>query len=266
MRDEGLKQAIEAAGGVGMLARALGIAQPSVSNWSRVPAERVISVELVSGIDRSVLRPDLYPVLSEASEARGMEPDPDVDPLDRARGEEYLLLATLLRAAPSASLLRRLARLAGDDTALGRAHAVLADAAARADADDVETEYFDLFIGVGRGEVLPYASYYLTGFLNERPLAKVRADMTRLGIVRSGQGMDPEDHAATLCEIMSGLLLGLFQGGPVEAEAFRARHLAPWAPRLFADIARAPSARFYKAVAEVARVFFEIEAEASGLD
>jgi TorA maturation chaperone TorD len=267
MRDDGLRQAIEASGGVGALARALGIAQPSVSNWARVPAERVLTVELVSGVHRSILRPDLYPEPDAGRVLSGaMTESDDVDPIDRARGEEYLLLATLLRAAPSDELLERLAQLTGDDSALGRAHAALAAAAARTDADDVETEYFDLFVGVGRGEILPYASYYLTGFLNERPLAKVRADMARLGIVRSGEGLDPEDHIATLFEILSGLLLDIFEGGPAEADRFRAAHVAAWAPRLFADIAKAPSAGFYRAVAEVGRVYLDIEAEAGGLD
>lgn len=267
MRDGGLEKAIEAMGGVGALARALGISQPSVSNWSRVPAERVLPVEKVTGVSRSVLRPDLYPSEFSSLLARPMLTEPDVDPIDRARAEEYLLLATLLRAAPSADLVMRIAAIGGDDSALGRAHAALAEAASRADADDLETEYFDLFIGVGRGEILPYASYYLTGFLNERPLALVREDLKRLGVARSEETLDPEDHIATLLEVVAGLTLGLFEGGTEAANRFRDRHVMRWAPRLFADIAKAKSATtFYRAVGELGRVFLEIEAEAADLD
>lgn len=277
MRDGGLVQAIEAIGGVGALARALGISQPSVSNWIRVPAERVLSVELLTGVPRSTLRPDLYPaehavgsILSSGIRSDtvqgAMISSNDVDPIDRARAEEYLLLAMLLRAAPAEAFLERIGQLSGDDSALGQAHAALATAARRTDADDLETEFFDLFVGVGRGELLPYASYYLTGFLNERPLAKVREDMARLGIARSEQTFDPEDHVATLLEIVAGLMLGLFDGGPAEADRFRDCHLMPWAPRFFADLARAKSATFYRAVGELGRIYLEIEAEASALD
>src|SRR3546814_5223971 len=79
----------------------------------------------------------------------------------------------------------------------------LAEAAHSVSVETVEREYFDLFLGVGRGELLPYASYYLTGFLNERPLARLRADLKRLGLERAESHFDPEDHLGTLCEIMS---------------------------------------------------------------
>src|SRR5262245_34835250 len=163
VRDNGLDRAIDAAGGVAQLARRIGISQPSVSNWSKVPAQRVIAVEAATGVSRTALRPDLYSeqVLSE-------EP---IDAIDAARAQEYALLATLLHAAPSKKLLAQLAAMNGDATSLGRAHAALADAASATVAAKVECEYFDLFVGLGRGELLPYASYYLTGFLNERPLS-----------------------------------------------------------------------------------------------
>jgi DNA-binding transcriptional regulator YdaS (Cro superfamily) len=97
VRDAGLERAIDAAGGVAQLARKIGIAQPSVSNWNRVPGQRVIAVEGATGVSRKVLRPDLY---SEPA-----VPDDTVDPIDAARAEEYALLATLLASAPSAALL-----------------------------------------------------------------------------------------------------------------------------------------------------------------
>src|SRR6266516_3402521 len=207
MRDGGLEEAIRVAGGVGALARKIGISQPSVSNWLRVPAERVLSVEGATGVNRSTLRPDLY-----AAQAG------DVDEVDAARAQEYALLSVLLACAPDASLLERLASLRGDPSPLGLAHAALAEAAQSTDAERVEREYFDLFIGLGRGELLPYGSYYLTGFLHERPLARLRADLAKLGIERNLGQAEPEDHAAILCEIMTGLVSRRF---PAPADADR---------------------------------------------
>jgi TorA maturation chaperone TorD len=253
VRDAGLNRAIDAAGGVAQLARKIGIAQPSVSNWSRVPAERVIAVEAATGVSREELRPDLYSVAASCDA---------VDPLDAARAQEYALLATLLAAAPSSVLLDQIAQLRGDATTLGRAHAALADAAAIAVPADIEREYFDLFVGLGRGELLPYASYYLTGFLNERPLSRLRDDLARLGIERVADNFEPEDHAATLCEIMARLAAGHFSASPEVQRIFFEKHVARWMGRLFADTEKAESAKFYRSVGLVGRVFLEIESEA----
>ena len=253
MRDDGLERAIDAAGGIAQLARKIGISQPSVSTWTRVPAQRVVAVETATGVPRNDLRPDLY------EPAKPAEP---LDPVDAARGREYALLATLLSAPPSKRLLEQLAALTGDATPLGRAHAALADAAARAVPSQVEREYFDLFVGLGRGELLPYASYYLTGFLNERPLSRLRADLTKLGIERVANNSEPEDHAAILCEIMSGLADGCLDAPSEAQRAFFDKHLSPWMGRLFADIESAGNARFYRAVGALGRTFIEIETEA----
>src|SRR6185503_1605085 len=194
MRDPGLSAAIQAVGGVSELARRVGISQPSVSNWDKIPAERVLVVEAATGIDRKVLRPDLYQEREASARA--------VDETDVARAQEYTLLSALLVRAPNAALLKKLSALRGDATPLGVAHVSLAGAAAETSVERIEREYFDLFIGLGRGELLPYASYYLTGFLHERPLARLRADLGPLGIERVDGNYEPEDHAATLCEIM----------------------------------------------------------------
>jgi len=148
MRDPGLDQAIRAAGGVSALARKIGISQPSLSNWTRVPAERVLAVEGLTGIDRAVLRPDLYGAAA--------------DDVDAARAREYELLAALLRRSPGSDLLRRLTGLRGDPSPLGLAHAVLAEAASATNVEHVEREFFSLFIGVGRGELLPYEQVLAT--------------------------------------------------------------------------------------------------------
>jgi TorA maturation chaperone TorD/DNA-binding transcriptional regulator YdaS (Cro superfamily) len=254
VRDAGLERAIDVAGGVAELARKIGIAQPSVSNWNRVPAQRVIAVESATGVSRRVLRPDLYSEPAVTDDA--------VDPIDVGRAHEYTLLATLLAAAPSAALLAQIAQLNGDATPLGRAHATLADAASIATVGEVEREYFDLFIGVGRGELLPYASYYLTGFLNERPLSRLRDDLAALGIERVENSFEPEDHAATLCEIMAGFAVARFQASAETQRAFFEKHVSRWMGRLFADMEKAESASFYRSVGTLGRVFLEIESEA----
>lgn len=253
MRDDGLDRAIDAAGGIAQLARKIGISQPSVSNWTRVPAQRVLAVEAVTSVPRNDLRPDLY-----SEQAASSEPDA----VDAARAQEYALLATLLSAPPSKRLLDQLARLTDDATPLGRAHAALAEAASSASATKVEREHFDLFVGLGRGEVLPYASYYLTGFLNERPLSRLRADLTSLGIERVANTSEPEDHAMILCEVMSGLADGRFDASPEAQRTFFEKHVSTWMGRLFADIESAENARFYRAVGALGRTFIEIETEA----
>src|SRR6266581_3444432 len=216
MRDPGLDRAIAAAGGVGALARKIGIAQPSVSNWSRVPAERVLTVEAVTGVSREVLRPDLY------------GERPGIDEVDVARAAEYALLATLLARAPDQGLLDRIAGLHGDASPLGLAHVALAEAARQSSAERAEREFFGLFIGLGRGELLPYGSYYLTGFLHERPLARLRESLVQWGIERAAGQSEPEDHAGMLCEVMAGLA-GRRLPAPVGAErALFEQHLLPW--------------------------------------
>jgi TorA maturation chaperone TorD len=191
----------------------------------------------------------------------------DLGDLGGARADEYALLASLLLAAPDADLLTRLSNLQGDtETPLGRAHAALGKAAASVSAEAVKREYFELFIGVGRGELLPYTSYYLSGFLNERPLARLRADMMRLGLERAEGHSDPEDHLGTLCEIMSGFACNHFVIAADDEHDFFARHIAPWAGRFFADLESAKAARFYRAVGALGRIFIDIEAEGFSME
>jgi TorA maturation chaperone TorD len=256
MRDLGLEEAIRVAGGVGALAKKLGISQPSVSNWSRVPAERVMSVEAATGVSRATLRPDLYADVGIAGE---------VDEVDAARAQEYALISVLLARAPDVLLLQRLATLRGDASPLGLAHAALAEAAERSGVERVEREYFDLFIGLGRGELLPYGSYYLTGFLHERPLARLRAHLEKLGIERAEGQAEPEDHAAILCEIMAGLASRRFPTPAGSEREVFAQHLAPWIGRFFADLEQAEAADFYRRVGALGRVFVQIEMEAFAL-
>ena len=258
MRDTGLDEAIRAAGGVGALARKIGISQPSVSNWSRIPAERVVAVEAATGVDRSVLRPDLY---GERHPNAG-----DLDEVDAARAQEYTLLAALLARAPDQALLDRLATLRGDASPLGVAHAALAEAASRATAERVEREYFNLFIGLGRGELLPYGSYYQSGLPARAPAgAAARAALAARHRARRRAKSEPEDHAAILCEIMAGLINGrLAAEAGADRDLFE-KHLSPWIGRFFADLEQAEAADFYRHVGTLGRLFVDIETEAFAL-
>jgi TorA maturation chaperone TorD len=254
MRDEGLQEAIRAAGSVSELARRIGISQPSVSSWDRIPAERVIPIESATGVDRTVLRPDLFEPSNSA-----------VDETDLARAQEYFLLSVLLSRAPDESMLKKISSLRGDFTPLGVAHAALSEAAAVATVESVEREFFNLFIGIGRGEILPYGSYYLTGFLHDRPLARLRDDLNAIGIERAQGEYEPEDHAGILCEIMAGLASGQLDAPKGSDRIIFEKHMAPWIGRLFTDMERNEGAKFYRHVGTLGRTLVEIETEAFAL-
>ena len=157
------------------------------------------------------------------------------------------------------------AGLSGDDeTELGRAIAALARVAKAVKPKAVESEFNALFIGLGRGELLPYASYYLTGFLNEKPLAQLRADMAARGITRAPNVYEPEDNIASLMEMMGGMIVGRFGGSPTALETqktFFNRHIAPWAGHFFSDLEAAKSSVLYASVGAVGKAFMEIERE-----
>jgi TorA maturation chaperone TorD len=185
----------------------------------------------------------------------------EVDELDRARAREYALLATLLARGPDAELIGRLALLQGGGTPLGKAHAALADASRRCSEASAAREYSDLFVGLAQGQLLPYASHYLTGALYGRPLVELRETFQLLGIERMNRS-EPEDHIATLCEIMAGLVGGAITGPGGCDRDFFAKHLVTWARRFFVDLERANPAGFYARVGSLGRTFMEIETEA----
>jgi len=188
----------------------------------------------------------------------------DVAEEDFLRADLYRLLATLLAKAPTAETIEMCAKLSGDGSDLGEGIASLSKVASVTNAKALEREYNALFIGLGRGELLPYGSFYLTGFLNEKPLARLRGHMTELGIERNPDVKEPEDHIATLCEIMSGLIMGDY-GAPLSVEdqhAFFNTHIATWASHFFKDLEAAEGSVFYAPVGKVGRAFMEIEIEA----
>lgn len=183
---------------------------------------------------------------------------------DLLRANCYALLGQVLARPPERIMLNDLGNLKGDSSPLGQAFSALGSLAREMAPEAVEGEYFALFIGMPRGELLPFASYYLTGFLHEKPLAKVRGELKRLGIGKADACSDPEDHIATLCEVMAGMIRGDFARVATvgEQRAFFDRHLVSWAGKFFDDLHGAPSARFYKPVATIGGLFMGVEAEA----
>ena len=152
-------------------------------------------------------------------------------------------------------------KLVGDDSDLGRAISAFAHVSARAQPATVAEEFHDLFVGLVRGELVPYGSYYLTGFLHEKPLAKLRQDMGRLGVERDPDVLDPEDHIASLCEMMAGFIDGSL-GRELSLEqqkAFFTAHIGSWAPVLFRDMEAAKASVLYATLGSVGRIFLEIE-------
>jgi TorA maturation chaperone TorD len=183
---------------------------------------------------------------------------------DALRAQLYGLLASLLAAPPTPEVLAIVGAIKGDETELGQALKLLAKAARGTTIEDGEDEYQALFIGVGAGELTPYASYYLAGFMFEKPLAKLRIEMGRLGIARADHVHEPEDHIASLCEMMCGLITGTY-GEPADLarqQTFFDVHLASWAELFFKDLEAASGANFYKPVGTVGRLFMEVEAQA----
>jgi TorA maturation chaperone TorD len=190
---------------------------------------------------------------------------------DMQRAHVYGLLARVLAQPLDDETLEVVRALEGqsDGNELSSAFAALGTIAVRTPRGVAEDEFSTLFYGDGaRGELLPYASYFLTGFLLEKPLANLRGDLAGLGIQTSGISKEPEDHIAYLCEIMHGLITGAFNE-PASLEAqkkFFKTHMAPWAGQFFTDLEGAESAALYMPVGTIGRLFMVIEARAFELE
>lgn len=184
-----------------------------------------------------------------------------IDEAERLRSGLYHLLVRFLARPPDAALLREAAGWSGDDSRLGAAVRRLAACAGTATPAAAREEYEALFIGLSRGELVPYASYYLTGFLHEKPLARVRQSLRELGAERDPAASEPEDHIAALLDVMAGLIAGAF--GPPQPLAVQKRfhddHIASWAPYFFRDLEAAESARLYAPIGSIGREFLQIE-------
>lgn len=175
------------------------------------------------------------------------------------RAGAYAMLGALLRAEPDAELLDRVSQLTVVDAggALADALSGLGRAAANVTPEAVKHEYFALFIGIGRGALVPYGSWYQTGFLMEKPLGELRSDLARQGFERDDAGNEPEDHAGALCEVMSMLIE---ESADFERQqAFFNRHISPWFQRFFEDLESAAAASFYREVARFGATFTDFE-------
>lgn len=185
-------------------------------------------------------------------------------PEDVSRASVYTLLGALLRDVPDAALLKHLRSLtpAGGRDGFALAQENLRLAAGRLGLDELDDEYHQLFIGIGRGELVPYGSWYLTGFLMERPLGVLRDDLKALGFERSPGVYEPEDHVAALCEVMSALARDTELPADLNLmrqRAFYRTHMADWIERFWHDLERAESALFYRAVARLGSAFSALE-------
>ena len=183
---------------------------------------------------------------------------------DRLRADLYNFMGLILSAPPDRMLLDQCAGLNGDDSELGQGIATLAKLARLTKPATVESEFNRLFIGLGRGELLPYASYYLTGFLNEKPLALLRQDMAARGLARADTVFETEDNIASLMEMMGAMIAGRF-GTPAtldQQKTFFSKHIAPWAGHFFSDLEGAKTSVFYAPVGKIGRAFMEVESEA----
>ena len=195
------------------------------------------------------------------AEAQVHKPEREIDEAEGLRANVYAILAQFLTRAPDAAMLAEAAGWQGDDTPFGQAVTRLADACRDADPQALREEYEALFIGVGRGELLPYGSYYLTGFLHEKPLARLRQSLREIGAERDPAVKEPEDHIAALMDVMVGLINGTFAGasGLAAQQKFFADHIESWAPYFFKDLENAKTATLYRHVGSVGREFLEIE-------
>ncbi|MCQ0092325.1 molecular chaperone [Roseovarius sp. M141] len=189
---------------------------------------------------------------------------PQIDEEDRLRADLYNYLGVMLAGPPDELLLAQTAALSGDASPLGQAIEGLARVAIVTRPKSALTEYNALFIGIGRGELLPYASYYMTGFLNEKPLANLRADMATLAMTRAENTFEPEDNIASLMEMMGGMIVGRFGAAASLArqKEFYSKHIRPWAPHFFADLQGAKASVLYASVGAVGAEFLTVEQEA----
>lgn len=197
----------------------------------------------------------------EASPRMSMTKPMEITEEDRLRADFYNFLGLLLAGPPDQMVLDQTAGLTGDNSDLGQAVQGMARVAKVTKPTAAEREFNALFIGLGRGELLPYASYYLTGFLNEKPLAQLRSDMAARGITRAANVYEPEDNIASLMEMMAGMIVGRF-GTPApltDQKTFWNRHIGPWAGHFFSDLEAAEHSILYASVGSAGRAFIDIE-------
>src|SRR5258706_5723443 len=188
---------------------------------------------------------------------------------DQVRADFYALLASLFYRAPDDRLLQAIV-IASQPSAeasdeLLQAWRALAQASAVVSHEVLHDEYESVFVGVGRAPVLLYGSYYMAGFMMEKPLAALRDDLAVLGFTRRADSHEPEDHLAALCDVMRALSIGDIADAPADItvqKQFFGKHIQSWAAKCCEAIQACEHANYYRRVAVFARVFFEIETEA----
>ncbi|MFV8449284.1 TorD/DmsD family molecular chaperone [Vibrio campbellii] len=173
------------------------------------------------------------------------------------RTEIYLVLSALFRSAPSEEMIEFLTSLEVEpsESAMQKAWIALQQAAKDSNREALEDEYQDLFIGIGRGEVMPFGSWHMTGAMMEKPLAEIRHDLELLGFERDENVKEPEDHIAALCEVMS-MLTG--EEKDLQQAVFN-KHIAPWFNSFTQQLENAESASFYKPAAQLCEAFLTLE-------
>jgi TorA maturation chaperone TorD len=178
-----------------------------------------------------------------------------------ARTDTYAMLAALLNRPPDPHLLFQIKRVEWNPAmpdGLIDHWIKLRDAARKYPVQAIEKEFQTVFVGLGQGEVVPYASWYLEGLLMTLPLARLRLDLIRLGISRRKEVHEAEDHAGLLCETMA--LIGSHREIPINVYArFFDEHVASWMFDFFIDLRKAPSAGFYRSVAGLGKCLLELE-------
>ncbi|HET6460962.1 MAG TPA: molecular chaperone TorD family protein [Syntrophales bacterium] len=199
----------------------------------------------------------------ESVEKKSVVPS-SIDPYASIRTDVYVILAALLVAPPSEDHLNVLRKMEWDEDIPEKMHKALG-ALRRASCDYqlavVQEEYNRLFVGLGCGEVIPYASWYRERAIQSLPLASLRSDLLRLGIVRKEDNHDSEDNAGALCEIMALISQEANNGSYETQAAFFDRHVASWMMAFFKDVESAKSARFYRVVGSLGCCFLESEKE-----
>lgn len=183
---------------------------------------------------------------------------------EAARAEMYGLLAMLFFNPPKTPLLEAIASSVSQGGLLEEAWTNLADACRSMNESEIADEYHRLFIGVSKPDVMLYGSFYQSGFLMEKPLAELRADLSVLGLVRSEKIEESEDHVASLFEVMRILILSSESErvSLLKQKQFYAAHIQPWIALLCDAIEHHPHANFYKSAANLTRQFIDVENQA----
>ena len=186
---------------------------------------------------------------------------------ETARAELYGLLAQLYYARPTPDTLAALRVAVTEAPAAGgflqEPWQQLVGAARAQDDEAIAAEFDRLFGGVGKPEVFLYGSHYLSGFLNEKPLVRLRSDLAALGLARGEAMPETEDHVAYLCEVMRYLIAGddVAVCNLTAQRNFFATHLQPWILQLCDALQGQPAAHFYAALAQFTRAFVAVEAQ-----